>query len=560
MTDSVLNDTIVESAQERHNSKEKRVILLNRPYPFYELPQIESLRDMIRQQVEENPNRIAFRFRQGREIVQKTILQFSEDIDAVGTWLFHEGIQNSHIALIAPNSYLWLVVYFAVISSGNVIVPIDKDLTIAELEKLLLHSESTCVFAADKIAGQLEKSRRVLPFKDLDAIIEQGRSLVASGDTSFTGYNQDVHQLSTIVYTSGTTGDSKGVMLTQANLLADINTGCRLFKPGDRSLSVLPFHHMFGLAVALLMLVNWRSTVFINSGLRYLMQDFQEARPLTTMLVPLHLQTFHKMIVERAKKEGKYKKLRAGMKLSLFLYSLGIDVLKKLMQEVRKPFGGDLEYIIVGGAALDPFYEREYRAWGIDLIPAYGATECSPGIACGRNHYHREGSVGKPIDCLELRIADDGEVMIRGENVMKGYWHDEQATAQALKDGWYMSGDIGHLDKDGFLFLTGRKKNLIILSDGENVSPEKLESQIGLIEGVSEVLVYQEDDAIVAEIYPDDAYAGRQEWFDEQIKKYNNSLPPAQRIRNVKLRTEPFPKNTSRKILRHQTGKEKKDV
>ena len=525
---------------------------------MYELPEIASLRDMVERQAKEDPGRVAFRFRAGREVVKRTISEFRDDIYAMGTWLLHSGIRETHVAIVAPNSYLWLVVYFAVISSGNVVVPIDKDLSGGELKKLIAHSESGVVFAADKIAAGLETDARVIPWKELEGLLQQGREAIAAGDRSFLDYNRDVSRLSTIVYTSGTTGDSKGVMLTEANILADINTGCRLFRPGDSSMSVLPFHHMFGLVVALMMLVNWRSTVFINTGLRYLMPDFQESKPLTTMMVPLHIQTFHKMVMERAKKEGKYKKLRAGMALSLFLYRLGIDVRKKLMKEVRQPFGGELEYILVGGAALDPYYEREYRAWGIDLMTAYGATECSPGIAASRNHYHKDGAVGLPVSCVQVKTAEDGEVMIRGDIVMQGYWRNPAATAAALKDGWYMSGDIGYVDNDGFVYLTGRKKNLIILSDGENVSPEKLESQIGLIEGVAEVLVSQEGDEIIAEIFPEEAHMGDQAWFDEKIAKYSQTLPPAQRIKTVRLRTEEFPKNTSRKILRHRAGKEEK--
>ena len=531
----------------------------NRPYPLYELPRCDTLRQMLQIQVREDPDRVAFRFREGKQIVQRTVSEFLGDVDALGTWLMRAGIADAHIALVAPNSYRWLVVYFAVVNSGNVVVPIDKDLPPEELGRLLSHSESTVAFAADRLAAKIQGIAPGLALhrlSGLDAMIAEGRALIEAGERAFLDYAPDVHRASSIVYTSGTTGGSKGVMLTQANLLADINEGCRLFDPEGASMSVLPYHHMFGLVVALMMLVNWRSTVFINTGLKYLMPDFQEARPVTTMLVPLHIQTFHKMVMERAKKEGKYKKLRAGMRLSLMLYSLGIDVRAKLMKEVRAPFGGNLKYILVGGAALDPYYEREYRAWGIDLIVAYGATECSPGIAASRNRYHRDGAVGLVVPQNEIRIAEDGEVLIRGPIVMQGYWNDAAATAEALKDGWYHSGDLGRVDGDGFVYLTGRKKNLIILSDGENVSPEALESRLGLIEGVNEVLVYQEDDAITAEIFPDEARLGDQAWFDAQIARFNDSLPPAQHIRKVRLRDAEFPKNTSRKILRHEARKE----
>ncbi len=535
----------------------------SRPYPLYELPHCDDLLHMIRQQVQEDANRVAFRFRRGKQLDQRTIGEFSSDIDALGTWLMARGLAGKHIALVAPNAYPWLVAYFAVLGSGSVIVPIDKDLPAEELGRLLSHSESVCAFAADKLAATVAAAKpgiEVHSFSELDGLMAEGRARIAAGDRAFIDHPQDVNRLATIVYTSGTTGGSKGVMLTQANMLADINQGCRYFDPEGPSLSVLPWHHMFGLVVALMMLVNWRSTVFINTGLKYLLPDFQESKPVTTMMVPLHIQTFHKMVMETARKEGKLKKLRFAMKLSLLLYKLGIDVRAKLLKDVRKPFGGELKYILVGGAALDPFYEKEFRAWGIDLIVAYGATECSPGIACNRNHYHRDGSVGLMVLDCEARIADDGEVLIRGPIVMQGYWHDEEATKAALKDGWYCSGDLGHVDADGFVYLTGRKKNLIILSDGENVSPEALEAKIGLIEGVSEVLVYQEGDEIAAEIFPDERRMGDQAHFDAQIAKFNESLPPAQRIRRVVLREKEFPKNTSRKILRHEARKESKNA
>ena len=531
----------------------------NRPYPLYELSKIHNLRHMLEMHAETHPDQISFRFRKGKEIINKTNAAFLDDVNAAGTWLLHHHIRDTHIALIDGNSYPWLVMYFAVILSGNVAVPIDKDLSQEELVHLIKHSESTKIFTSKKISARLKDAMpelSVFLLSELDALIEEGSGLLRNGERSFLECPQDTEKLAMIVYTSGTTGASRGVMLNQANLTADINSGCHFFNPEGRALSVLPFHHTFGLVVSLLMFMCWESPVFINTGTRYLMADFKEAKPVTTMLVPLHIQTFHKMIMENAKKSGKYKKLRAAMKLSLFLFRIGIDVRSSLMKEIREAFGGELRYIFVGGAVLDPYYEREFRAWGIELITAYGATECSPGIAANRNFHHREGAVGRAIECCQLRIAEDGEVLIRGENVMMGYYHDEEGTAEVLKDGWYASGDIGYLDDDGFLFLSGRKKNLIILSDGENVSPEKLEAGIGRIEGVAEAMVYEDNNAISVQIYPDDEHMGQQAWFEEKIRIFNEAIPPTQRIKTVKLRTTEFPKSTSKKILRHEVRKE----
>lgn len=527
---------------------------MNKPYPLYTLPVVTSLKQMVESQVAENPQRIAFRFREGKGIKEKTIKEFLDDINAFGTWLHHQDIIDAHIALIAPNSYAWIVIYFAVISSGNLIVPIDKDLSIEEKKQLILHSHSRYVFADTKVASVLAKDcdlSEVISMADYPAIIEAGNSFIVSGDKRFLEYAQKTGIPATIVYTSGTTGNKKGVVLTQDNILADINNGCRNFAPDGPSLSVLPYHHMFGLVVALMMLINYRSTVFINTGLKYLMQDFQLSRPQTTMMVPLHIETIYRQIIQKAKRDQKYTKLKLGMMLSASLYYLGIDVRKKIMKEVRAVFGGELEYILVGGAALNPLYEKAFRAFGIDLITAYGATECSPGIAVNRNFYHKDGSVGLPIEHCEVKIANDGEVLVRGENVFSGYYCDQEATEASLIDGWYHSGDLGYLDKDGFLFLTGRKKNLIILSNGENISPEWLENRISAIEGVLEVVVFEEENSIVAEIYADEEHKRCASYFQKRIDELNKKLSPSLRIRNIRMRDEEFPKNSSKKILRH---------
>ena len=535
----------------------------NRPYPLYTLGTKYTIKQIAEDMAAENPGHIFFQFRKGGSVAQKTAAEFLDEINAAGTWLYHNGIKNSHVAIVANNSYAWVVLYFAIISSGNVVVPIDKDLLKADCEALLEHSETRFVFTdkshIKRFTEPESENRLGLSFFDianLDDIVSEGKAYLAAGEDEFINYKPDTSALASIVYTSGTTGTPKGVMLSQDNMLFDINPGCRNFTPGASLLSTLPFHHMFGLVVSLLMPLNWKCTVFINSGVKYLAPDFKLASPKSTMLVPLHIQSLHKIIMQKAKNEGKYEKLRRGMKLSLALYNHGIDVRRRLMKDVRAAFGSNLDFILVGGAALDPYYEREFRAFGIDIITAYGATECSPGIAVNRNYYYREGSCGLAVEDSEIRIAGDGEVMIRGGHVMSGYYHNEEETKKCLKDGWYMSGDLGYLDDDGFLFLTGRRKNLIILSDGNNVSPEVLESKIQLIPGVAEVLVYEENAEITAEIYPEPESGLELSYFEKEIEKMNESIPIAQRVTRVKTRDTEFIKNTSKKIIRTQIKKE----
>lgn len=562
---------------------------MNRKYPFYHcLSEKKNIKQIVQDMVDENPDHILFRFRKDSDIVQKTAGEFLSDINAAGTWLYHCNIQNTHVALSGPNSYYWLVLFFAVISSSNTIVPVDPDLDPQTMTYVLDHSESSCVFTTKQIQNRLRKAasepdskeqsaagsdpqeasslRRYYLLTDLDSYLEEGRRLTDEGQTQFQNEIPDTARMSAIVYTSGTTGRPRGVMLSQDNLLFDINHGCCSYNPGKIFLSTLPFHHMFGLVVSLLMPLNWKCTVFLNSGVRYLAPDLKLVRPESTMLVPLHIQSFHKLIMQKAKKEGKYKKLRRGMKLSLFLYRFGIDVRARLMKEVREAFGSEMKYILVGGAALEPFYEKEFRAFGIDIRTAYGATECSPGIAVNRNFYFREGSCGLPVETSHIKTAEDGELLVKGGHVMLGYYRDPEETARVLTDGWYHTGDIGYLDQDGFVFITGRKKNLIITANGENVSPEVLESKLSLIPGVAEVLVYEEQGSIAAEIFPasdltDYMAPGQQAeaYFKEQTDRLNETLPLSRRINTIRIRDTEFPKNSSKKIVRALAEKERKE-
>ena len=233
---------------------------------------------------------------------------------------------------------------------------------------------------------------------------------------------------------------------------------------------------------------------------------------------------------------------------------IGIDIRKELFKSIISAFGGNLEYILCGGAPLDEKYIFEFRSWGIEILNAYGVTECSPGVAVNRNFHHKDGSVGLPIPNCQVKISESGEIVVKGDNVMIGYFKDESATVEAIKDGWYYTGDLGRIDDEGFLYITGRKKNLIILSNGENVSPEELELLISRDNGVSEVVIYAENNLIVAEIFPTDNYLNNKEYFDKAISEINRTLPPYKRINSIRLREVEFEKNTTKKILRYKVN------
>ena len=269
-------------------------------------------------------------------------------------------------------------------------------------------------------------------------------------------------------------------------------------------------------------------------------------------LVPLFVENFYKRIIQTAKKQGKEKMLKTAMKHSEVLLKIGLDFREKFFKDILKTFGGNLEFIICGGAPLNEHYVKAFRAFGIEILNGYGITECSPVLSVNRNHYHRDGSVGLVLDGVDVRISEDDEIVVKGDNVMMGYYKDNISTAQAFIDGWYRTGDLGHIDDDGFLFITGREKNLIILSNGENVSPEELELLVGVVPGVCETVVYSDDKGIVAEIFPEEDYLNNQPHFDAKIAEINKKLPVFKRINTVKLRSTEFPKNSSRKIMRNK--------
>ena len=353
-----------------------------------------------------------------------------------------------------------------------------------------------------------------------------------------------------IFLTSGTTGKRKGVMLSHKNIMADINGSSRLYIPEGNTLEVLPFHHAFGLVVALWMVYNYEYPTYISSGLRRITKELKLAKPQTMMMVPLFVETFHKQIWATARKEGKEKKLRMAVKLSDFLMKLGIDLRKVFFKDIQNTFGGNLEYVICGGAPLDPMYVKEFRTFGIEILNGYGTTECSPCASVNRNHYKKDGSIGLALPDVQFKVAEDGEVWIKGDIVMQGYYKDPEATAAVLKDGWYATGDLGSIDENGFITLTGRKKNLIILASGENVSPEELEEKLLRDPMIEEVIVREENGEIAAEIYNSHLTDETKAEIQQSVERFNKTIPMYKRITKVHFRDTEFEKTTTKKIKR----------
>ncbi len=546
----------------------------NRDYPLYHyLPKLENIRQMLEQKAVTVPDEIAFRYMvKHKTLVEKTYRDFYQEVRWLGSYLLKRGVRGRKIALMGENSYQWLLAYFAIVTSGNVAVLLAKEQTAAEVGILLAQSEADVIVtsAACRSVAETGKKKlgrvRLMCLDAMDEWMEKGRRFYERGRRPYDRLETDADALATIFFTSGTSGMSKAVMLSQRNMASDINFAVQNFCPTEGSvMAVLPFHHAFGLVTAVMMPFHYQRPLFINSSLADFMKEIPIAKPGTLFLVPLFVETFSKTIWRTARKQGQEKTLRRGMALSNALLRVGIDQRRKLFQSVLSKFGGNLEYIICGGAALDARYVKEFRSLGVEILNGYGITECSPVLSVNRNHYHRDGSVGQVLPGVSIRIANVdehgiGEIQVRGDNVMMGYYHDEASTEEAFEDGWYRTGDLGYLDEDGFLFITGRKKNLIILANGENVSPEELEQLILRIPEVAEVVAYEEDKAITAEIFPDEtelSEAEARKAIEEGVKQLNSELPNFKKIHKIKFRTSEFEKTATRKIKRYQVHQNK---
>ena len=524
----------------------------NEEYPLYDIaPKIKNISDMLEIKATDMPDNTAFCFRQGKDnVATKSYGEVYNEVRKASSYLIDKYGQGKHIAIIGENSYEWLLAFFAITTSGNVAVPIDKELPANEVEWLINKADVEIAFVS-KTYSELVEGIKKIEFMTLKKFVEiTGEYKVKS---SYKLYQPKKEDLCMIIFTSGTSGKSKGVMLSHGNIASEIYETSKMFYPeGDTTLAVLPFHHAFGINVAILMAYNYGAKIFINKSLKKVKADIMLSKPDVVMLVPLFVEVFYKQIMANIKKSGKANKVKMGIRLTKFLLKFGIDIRHKVFKEIHDAFGGNLKYIISGGAHLDPFYVTEFRNFGIEIKNGYGTSECSPCVAINRNYHFRDGSVGQIIPNTKGRISEDGEVQFKGSVNMMGYYKDKKATDEVLKDGWYSTGDLGYIDEDGFLFLTGRKKNLIILSNGENISPEELENDFYKDPGVNEVLVYEQNHVIIAEIFPAEEYIGNKEYFDKLMAKVNKGRPAYKQVVRVKLRDTEFIKNTSKKIVRYK--------
>jgi len=570
--------------------KEMALKNYNYNYPFKTVTFTPNMKVVIEDSIAKNnefKQDIAFRYRKGKEIIDVTFKEFYYDTKCLGSAFTQMGFKKgSKIAMIGPNSYEWVNVFVSVLNSEAVFVPVDKELPIEEIAYVINDSGVDVFFYHgtnydEKIRANLDLFKNVKYFVSIDAkeddgrflsyrkLMEKGKELLDGGYEEYVNMEPVYEELKMIVYTSGTTGTAKGVMLSLENVMSAQNYGLQVSDTAKTMINVLPLHHTFGGLVDILVAIKCGTTMGINDSLRTLLPNFKEYKPEAAMLVPLYVEKFYQRIWAGVEEKGITKLFKAMLKVSDGLLKVGIDVRRKLFKSVHEQFGGNLRLIVCGGAPMREELGRFFESIGVIITNGYGITECSPLVSVNRTHYYDFASVGVICPGLEVRIDNpnedgEGEILVKGPVVMMGYYNQPEKTAEVLsEDGWFRTGDYGKYDTDtAKLYITGRKKNIIVLKNGKNIYPEEIEDYLTAIPEIDEVIVSaikDEDGSEVglqAEIYP---LQEKAEGLDEKavydlikglVENYNATMPSHKRVIKVNIRKEPFEKTTSQKIKR----------
>lgn len=554
-------------------------------YPLYPTENYINIRELVEDVTEKYSERIAYSYRvrpSDAESVKISYSRLGHDVRALATSALALGAAGGRTALIGKLSYGWICSYLALLSVGAEVVPLDTDWSAEELRAALERADVTHLFCGnDTLKNKLPVLSEIVPIRHtvaiedgelehtLSSMIADGIEARMHGDTSYEDARISPDATSLIVFTSGTTGRGKGVMLSQSSLVFDITAGLSLIRGYSKTIGLLPPHHTFGSTVGILGNLIIGAEVYISSGLRYIMREMKNEQPEHLILVPLYLETFRRKILDTARDTGKGRALSQLFAVASRLRDVPDAVRRRLFSGVLSFFGGKLKLVVCGGAPLSQPVADFFESMGVRVLNGYGITECAPLISVNRNRLTKEGSVGRIIPSVRVKIKNpdeygDGEICVKGQNVMLGYLDDPDATRDAFdRDGYFLTGDYGHTDRDGWLYITGRLKNLIILSNGKNVYPEEIETELSEIPGIVDIVVYEgisrtaeKSDMICAEIYPNFEYFEKSgiddinAYFSRHIADYNRRTVPYKKVGTIKIRETEFPKNTLRKIMR----------
>ena len=557
---------------------------MNKNYALNKVEKISSIKEMLDLAVKEVGDQYAFQYKDTENKIKSvTYKEFVKDTEELGTALASICSQNAHIAIIGENSYKWITVYLTVLKSKYVFVPIDRELQLKELINVLKHSDSEILFYSEKYEKWIPKLKKELTsikffigidrkehtkyILSYDNFKETGRDVLEQGSRIYLDQNDDENNLKLLVYTSGTTGTPKGVMLTEHNLISVVYYGLQIADIGKKCLSVLPYHHTYEAVAGILVELHNHSCICINENLKNILKNMQLFKPDCIYLVPALSEILYKNIWANSKKTGKEKTLKNAIQISNALRKTGIDLRNKLFNSIHQAFGGNLKEIICGGAPIRPEIGKFFNDIGITLLNGYGITECSPLVSVNRIKFNDPITVGVPLPCVEIKLKNvnsngDGEVLVKGDIVMKGYYKDNNKTKKVLKNGWFNTEDYGHINNKGQLIINGRKKNVIILNNGKNVYPEELENYCLGIDYIQEVIVKPiknkngQEVSLCAEVYlnPEKMKELESPNIEDKVKtdinKICKDLPVYKKITKVEIRKNEFEKTTTNKIKR----------
>lgn len=556
-------------------------------YEFNEAVKIDTIKELMDLAVKDAANEIAFEYRNEKnkeEIIKITYEQFQKDTYYLGTTLSTMNLVNSHIAIIGDNSYKWLTTYLTVLKGNGVFVPIDKELTKNEIFNVLKNSDSEVFFYAEKYEKYIEECKKEVPNikyyiglqkeKDdnvslsFNELLLKGKKEYEAGNTNYVEIeHKDTNCLKMLVYTSGTTGDPKGVMLTEHNLVSAVYYGLQVAEIKTKCLSVLPYHHTYEAVVGILVALHKHAVICINDSLKNVLKNLQYFKPDYIYLVPAFTEVFYKNIWSNAKKTGKETGLKILIKVSNALRKIGIDKRKVFFKSIHDAFGGNLEEIVCGGAPIRPEIGKFFNDIGVMLLNGYGITECSPLVSVNRPKFNDSSTVGVILPCCQVEIRNknaegDGEIWVKGDIVMMGYYKDPERTAKVLQDGWFNTEDYGRVNEKGQLVINGRKKNVIVLNNGKNIYPEEIENFVLRIPYVQETLVRAvknkegQEISLCAEVFLNQEKIEElqieniEETLKKDIAKATKELPSYKHITDIEIRKTEFVKTTTNKIKR----------
>lgn len=562
--------------------------------PIHKAPKYENLKEMLEKSGQMYGDRPAYLFKteepgKFREITHK---KYREEINCLGTALVDMGLKDKRIAVISENRYEWGLAYLAVVAGTGVIVPLDKALPDNEIESLILRSEVEAIFYSNKydtVMNEIKtKNNSNIKYfismdlkKETDGIysqselISKGKKLIENGNREFLDSKINNDEMGIMLFTSGTTAMSKAVMLSHKNLCSNLFDIASTIKVNENDvfLSFLPLHHTFECTTGFLYPVSAGAAIAFCEGIRHIADNIKEYQVTAMVSVPILFEGMYKKVMKGIEKKGKLETVKKGIKISRFLLKFGIDIRKKLFKEIHDNLGGKARLFVAGGAALDPEAEKGFNDLGFAMYQGYGLTESSPVIAAEDDKYRRLGSIGKAFPSLDVKIVEPneegiGELVAKGPSIMLGYYNNEEATKEAIdEEGWLHTGDLAKIDKDGYIFISGRKKFVIVLKNGKNIYPEELENLVNKIEGIKESFVYgkPEDDGdykicakivydkdLVQEIYGTTEEEKLKELIWQEVKKVNKTMPAYKYIREITITDKDLIKTTTQKIKRFE--------